>query len=224
MGIQRKINFTLLFCAVSIMAVSTGALASLEGDFGPDVPNFTQTVTLDKYTGASPLTGVKITLSLTVYDGRFEFDNDSDSAATVVVDLDVPAAMYSNDVTLPSIMTVTDVYDQTVNLGANDGDNKRAIDVGGGDYESLNTGTITSSVVWNVSAANFAEYIGPGTFDVSINVSELLEITADRGVAFSTIPVLAEGFVSVEYIPEPATIAILALGGFAVRKRRYPRA
>lgn len=212
------------FCHLVVLSlvvfVSSSAFAGFSDTFGPDVPNFTQTVTLDKYTGSDPLTDVKITLSLISYDGQFEFDNDSSSPATVVIDLDVQATLNSTDVTLPVATSLIDVYDQTVHLAANDGDNKRAINAGGADYSSLNTGVSSSSAAWNISPANISEYVGSGTFDISVDISELLTITGNSGVSMAVIPTLVEGVITVEYIPEPATIAILAFGGFVLRKRK----
>jgi hypothetical protein len=219
-------SFYLLVALGLIAFVSSGAFAGLSSAFGPDVPNFARTISLDKYTGTDTLTDVKITLSLSIYDGQFEFDNDGSTAASVIIDLDVIAALSSADVALPAGATLAAVYDQTVNLEADDNDNNRSLDASGEDYASLNTGLNTFTVSWDVSADDFDDYVGTGTFNVGVAVSEILNITADNGVAICTIPVLADGSVTIEYsaVPEPATIAILAFGGLILRKRRVPKA
>jgi hypothetical protein len=219
-------SFCLLLILSLIAFVSSGAFAGLSGEIESDVPNFMQTISLDKYAGTDTLTGIKITMTLDIDDGRFQFDNDGSTAASVLIDLDVIAALSSTDVTLPGGASLTAVYDHTVNLDADDNDDNRSLDIGGGDYASLNTGLHTFTASWDISAADFDDYIGTGTFDVEAAVSKTLNITADNGVAICTIPVLADGSVTIEYsaVPEPATIAILVFGGLILRKRRAARA
>ena len=208
-----------LVVSLVLMLAGVNASAALTGTFGPDVPDFTQTITLDMSADAT-INGVKFTMTLEIYDGLFEFDNDASTAANVAIDLDAFAALSSTDVTVPAGATATVTFDKSVILAANDGDSNRGFNTGGTDYASINTGIHTATFSWNVAAVDVSDYIGAGTFAVDVNVSQMLKITADSGVAINRIPVLAKGDLAVEYLPEPASLTLFGLGGLLLRKRK----
>ena len=207
---------------VGSLSSHTGASAGVQIRAFEDVPNYTAALTFDKYDGSETLYGVNVTFEILVWDGYYNFDNDDSVIANVVVDLDVSGLLSSVDVTLPTLSSQAISYSTSVDLDANDGDSTRTHDIGGGDYFSLMIGPLTDTQSGTVTSGDLPGYIGTGTFDIVLDVDQLLTITAGGGVNSQVVPVLAKGTVTVDYlIPEPATILLFSLGSLILIKKRY---
>jgi hypothetical protein len=209
----------LLLCAALVFVTSNAsALQTLSTD--QMVPDFSSVLTFDQYNGSETLAGVKITIEVIGDDAQFGFDNDRQAATTVVVDLDITGSISSTDVSLPTVNPAIAMFDHTSNLAADN-------DVGRGfsflpdvDSELYSTG-IFSATSSAVTTTALAAYQGSGTFDIAVYLDQLLVITADSGVSISSLPVLAEANITVEYlVPEPVSIALLGFGGLMISRRR----
>lgn len=231
--IRRLLN-VLILAPVIIFVFNSSAPAStatdsvLFGDPSGEVPMFSEMVSLEYYDGIETLSAVTFTMTLTVWDGSFSFDNDGASSANVDIDLAVGAFMTSTDVSLPSESAYGTVYTNSITLAANDGDSTRAFNSDSGDdFAYLNTGSEIVTLTWTADADDLTDFYGTGTYDITVVVSELLyEISGDSGVAIQTIPPLVTGMLAVDYettaVPVPATMILFGtgLGGLILTRRR----
>ena len=211
----------LLLCVIFLLfsSIATASLVQLQST-GQSVPNYSSTLTFDQYDGADPLSSVVITLEVIVDDAFFGFDNDSPVATTVTVNLDVTGGISSVDVDLPAIDSALAMFSKTVGLAADNGDTRGYDSVADIDMKSFNTSDFSA-----VSSAStntlLGAYQGSDTFDITVDFSQVLDITGNSGVSMMYIPALAEANVTVEYltIPEPVSLALLGIGALIARRR-----
>ena len=129
----------------------------------------------------------------------------------------------STDVTLPGIAQLDATYSGPFSLLGDPAPiqydyNPAPTDgmqyIGGTEYDS-DSGIITSTLA-------LADYIGTGTYDIDVDIIQWSEYGSVGGIEYAVTPVTADGTVTViyEYIPEPATITMLALGALGFLKRK----
>jgi hypothetical protein len=214
--------------AVLVLAAASPAWASLfvsyDVLYGPEnVPDAGTTVSLPQFDEASfgTLVGITLTLDATASAGSITWDNESDVATDV--DLGIGGEVTA---VAPSALTLVAVPLQMgsgIDISA---DNDGLPDFAGIDSYSVTGGTgVDSDSDTLTNPADFAPYKGLGTFNVDISsiVKTFVATSGGTGDTQSSAG-QTSGTVTVtyEYVPEPATLALLGLGSLAtlVRRRR----
>jgi hypothetical protein len=204
--------------AAPIELVKTVSYGSLPIPTGSPDP----TVSVDQFDPSlGTLLSVKLELLSYAVNGSIEFDNESQTGGevTLLVGGDVTA-------TAPNALTVVTLPRQTHtgSVGADDESGTGNADFAGSDWLPMPnsvTGFDSDSATLT-NPALFTPYIGTGQFNVTIVASFVAGYLADiSGQTQSTEGnTYGEVKVTYEYIPEPATMALLSLGGLAMLRRR----
>lgn len=199
--------------------------------FGPNTPNFAQTLTFLKYPGpAADICSINVEMQLNVNGGFLIVDNDGIGPASFDAELGADGALASVDVPLlrvggfPILVNPSAITIQHFDLGPDDGDGMLPLfppdptPLDGGIMAGLAQSDTDADFIWN---AVFASYGGGGTFDVDAIVTQHSSTGGIGGVEVSQAAVLADGYVRIVMIvPEPATIGLLGLGALALLRRR----
>jgi len=197
---------------LAVAGAAQGVMIMQTEDFGPANPNFSETLTFDKFDGSlGTLLSVYVKLSLSVEGGAAFADNDGVEEATIEIQFGATGSISSVDVPL------LDGANQPVTGGANNQDD------GGPDNAEFFPAADSDQADGFIGAAFLANYVGAGmTFDVLVEVDRIFEILGEGGVAGSFTPNTAEGNVMVvyEYIPSPGAAGLLGLAGVAATRRR----
>ncbi|MCB2190428.1 MAG: choice-of-anchor E domain-containing protein [Deltaproteobacteria bacterium] len=231
-------------CLACLLLVLVGVLPARADiiqtqTWGSLIPPETVSLTFNKYDGSlGDLTGIAIELSISTVGGLAEVDNESASAVSETVSFGTSGELdyFGSTVTVPLqlALTTTQAYvSQTFTLDPDDGDGI-GVQSGGGDYASLAGGTVTNSASADVNSGVWSEYVGTGTYDILLNISTFLELSASGGVSQGSTPPDASGYVTVTYkgvnapsegAPEPASLLLLSssLGGLALWRYRRKR-
>lgn len=239
---MARIKFAIL---LGLMVLLVGALPARADiiqtkTFGSFFPPQTVTLAFNQYTGdISSLTGIVIDLSISTTGGLAEVDNES-GATTATVSFGSQASLnyFSSTVTVPLdlVLNVTKAYvSQTFSLGADDGDGI-GVQSGGADYATLAGGTVSNLASAAVSSGVWAQYVGSGTYNIVLDLSTYLNVSASGSVSQGSSPPTASGYVTVTYqgvgggggggsAPEPASLLLLSssLGGLAAWRYRRKR-
>ena len=224
--LMRK--FGCLFAAVVALALTAGAAQAAFIEYtvpyGPNaVPDAGTNIAVQQFDETTFGTLLKVTLTLdaTAQAGSITWDNESGVVTDVTLGI-------GGDVTAkaPSALTLVAVPLQTgtgLNIAA---DNDGAADFIGTDSYTLTGGVGTDSDQKEITnAALFTPYKGVGTFNVTISsiLKQSIVTTGGIGVTQPTAGTTS-GDVTVryDYVPEPATIALLAVGaaGALIRRRK----
>lgn len=223
-------RFTALAALGLFAAGSASAAQIVQSElFGPGTPNFSSTLTFNQFNGnLADLISVEVSLSLAVSGGNLIVDNDGADPAVVNVELGAAATLTSVDVVLLNnafqnvVGTVSASTSDVFNLAGNVGDGVGDYDPSGPDGAILIGGNDSDSNGGFINALFFPGYVGAGTFDVTANVQQILDFGGVGGVEGAFNSVLAEGKVTViyNYVPEPASLSLLALVGLIAARRR----
>ncbi len=175
----------------------------------------------DDQGGARQLLSVKLELISYAANGSIEFDNESETGGdvTLLVGGDVTAAA-------PNALTVITLPRQMYSgsVGPDDESGVGNADFVGSDWLPMPnsvTGFDSDSATLT-NPALFTPYIGTSQFNVTITATFMAGYLADiSGQTRSTEgETYGEVKVTYEYVPEPATMAMLSLGGLAMLRRR----
>lgn len=197
--------------------------------FGPDIPDYTETLTFNQFNGLiADLISIEVSMELNVDGGLLIMDNDSPNNAHVDAHIGADGAIMSVDVALldcafqPVVANVMAETIQSFDLAPNIGDGANDFDPSPPDGAQLNGGAATDSDNGFVCNTFWGGYVGPGTFDIDANIDQFFDYGAVSGVEIGYTPVTADGTVTVVYnfVPEPATIGLLVIGGLAMLRRR----
>ncbi len=220
----------LMFILVVMIAPSAMAALILETEtFTGD-----NTLTFDQFnTSLGTLTSIEIVFDLSIDNGWLIADNDGVDQANVIIELGAVAAISSTDVSLidgslqPVVGSLVASTAAAVSLAADNGDGPGNVDASAPDGTTLYGGPDSDSDSGFISALAFAGYIGTGTFDIVVAVTELIDLggLGDIEGSFSAVDILnPSSSVRVNYtytpIPEPTTMALLGLGSVILSRKR----
>ena len=225
-------NATIAGLLVGVLSLVLAAAPAAAGTisynttYGPaGVPDAGTTVSLNQFDEATYGTLTKVTLTLdgTASAGSITWDNESDVATDVTLGIGGQVTAVA-----PSALTLVVVpLQQGDGVGIVADDDGYPPDFAGADSFTVTGGTGSdsdSAVLTN--AALFAPYKGTGTFDIDISsiVKTLVLTSGGTGETKPTAGVTS-GVVTVtyEFVPEPATMALLLAGGLGALLRRKSR-
>lgn len=199
-------------------------------------PDYTSVLTFNQFDtqgGTLTLQSVWVNITLTSSGGSLKLDNDGAGSAVGSVEFGAQASI------TPSISMVNDNLMQLfptgalkatggagLSLSADDGDTEvngtDFFSYAGTDYGSYTGGQVTDTASGFVTALAFGQYKGTGTYTVSVNTTQVANYGALGGAQAQIDPLTTSGSVEIvyTYVPEPATMSLLALGGLAMLRRR----
>lgn len=201
---------------------------------------YTENLTFVKFNdlvapSAGVLNSVTIILSVSTWGGSVANDNDGLTTASGDVAVGMVGALTSSDVTLLNGRYGTPWASLRANttghfdLGVNAGDTASQFDVGGDDYAVLAGPTDEDSAIDvdandSVHSVFVDQYDGTGSFVLTFQSVQNLSLLTGGAIWGQTGPMLATGEVTVIYdytpIPEPATMALVGIGGLVIGLRR----
>lgn len=219
------------------MTADAGQITQTQSFSG--TPDFQQALSFNQFDslgGTLMLQSIKLEVSLAISGGGLKVDNDGANPASGGVEFGAQVQLISSvsliDSNFQSIIQPGDVKASggtTVNLSADDGD----VEVGGtgnfsyagSDYGFYNGSNETDSDLGFVNSAVFSQYIGTGTYSITVDADQVANYGALGGVQAQIDPLSAGGTVTViyTYIPEPATLTLLAVGAVLTGWKRRNR-
>ena len=196
------------------------------------MPTFTRTLTFaefDDQGGLLQLTSIEVIHELNVDGGQIIIDNDGEDPANGLYMFGAMGSIASTDVALIDVLSqpvtaqLSAVYsDPAVSLAANVGDVAGDFDPSGPDGMQYNGVAQNDQDNGLIDPAVWGQYIGIGTYNIDASALTAAYFMGVGGVEVAYTPVDARGEVTViyNYIPEPATMCMLAIGGVALLRRR----
>jgi len=218
-----KIKFVVV-CMIAVLAIPiiANAVTMTQTDsFTGSVLDFARVSTFNKFDSSwGTLTSVTVSVGLQIDSGSFIADNDSDQPASVTFTYQVNGALTSGDVFISPGVNLSISDNVGLTLGVENGDGVGVIDGTGpdGTYITPSSSLYTTAQVM----ANPVFFVGSGTFDTLFSSARLFNIAGGSGIEGGYTNMTGTGSVEVvyEYVPEPATLALLGLGSLVLRKKR----
>jgi opacity protein-like surface antigen len=216
----------LMICSAAASAATISETESFSG-----TPNLTQTLNFDQFDdqgGTLTLQSIQVTISMQVCDGQLVLDNDGEQAASGTFEFGAKADIASTDVSLvdstlqPVTAELEAIHTGSFSLDANVGDGLNDYDSSAPDGMLYTGGTEADSDTGMIASAAFPGYIGTGTYDIDVSATQWSDFGGVSGIEWAVSPVTASGTVTVTYcyVPEPASMGLLSLGGLALLRRR----
>lgn len=231
---KKIIGLAIVALVVSATAVNAGVITQTIPFSG--TPSYSSTLTFNKFDnqgGTLTLQSVFVSVNLNANGGALRLDNDATTPASGSVEFGAEASISSSvsmiDAGFMQIFQAGDIKatgGAGVSLGADDGDAEVGgtpfFSYAGTDYGNYAGGAVSDGDFGNVNSLVFGQYIGTGTFTVTVNTSQVANYGSLGGVFAQIDPLTTSGSFTVEYnyIPEPATAALLAIGGLLFVRRR----
>ena len=111
-----------------------------------------------------------------------------------------------------------------LNLAPNSGDGALDFDPTPPDGTAVVGQSISGSGSQDVNALFYSQFAGGGTFDLAIDVSQVVDFGQSNGVEFAFAPVQAGGSVTItiNLVPEPSVglLSMIGIWLLAMRRRR----
>jgi len=194
------------------------------------IPSLTRTLNFKKFDnldGTLTLQSIQVLLELEVSGGSMILDNDGVDPAAGTFEFGAKGIISSTDVSLldDSIDPVTGVVEAmhsgTFSLTGNQGDGQTDFDPTNPDGMQYYGSVEFDSDAGFITQLVFSDYIGTGTFDIEVGVTQWQDFGGISGIEWAIAPVSAAGKVEViyNYVPEPATMAFLSIGLLICRRR-----
>jgi hypothetical protein len=198
-------------------------VATYSDGYGPAATNWAKVLSLPQFDSSmGTLTSVRLTLGGSL-DASFGYENKKDAAEAKSYLFDLQQSMSLSSLGLPSLaMSANRGSSSWVSLGtvpAFDG----IVDYAGTSGATIQFGVLSDSAAYDyTAAADLAKFIGAGSilFDASGTGYVTMGMTGGNNAMKSVS--LAGATVTVDYtytVPEPATLAVLGLGGLLFRRR-----
>lgn len=227
-----------------LMSVGSADQIVQTRSFTNDIGDVNLTFTYDQFDtmgGARTLESIEIIVSLSAVGGERTVDNDDSSNGSGTVEIGVTGGISSTDVSLTNLTAqqiANNIEASTtsgmLSVGPDDGDTEAGgtseVSVVGPDAVTYNAGTATDSDSGFVMPASWASgnkgYLGTGTFDIEVDYVAFTEFLGFGGIQDAGEPPTNDGEVTViyNYVPEPATLGLLGVGGLIAllkpRKRK----
>jgi len=211
-----------LLAVLATASFANAAMISYNANYGPiNAATATQTIaSLPLFDpGMGTLTKVTLTLDSTASGGSITWDNEAGVGSDITLGIGAEV-----EVTGPALLTAVAIPLQVGN-GQADADNDGAADFIGTDSFGVAGGSGNDSDMdMSMAPATLAAYTGIGTFDVDLSSSVETFLSTSGGFGpIDPVPGTTEGTITItyEYIPEPTTLALLAVcGGMTIVRRR----
>ncbi|MFI4911287.1 MAG: choice-of-anchor E domain-containing protein [Sedimentisphaeraceae bacterium JB056] len=224
-----KVKMLYLAMAMLIVApFAANALTITQNDtFSGETLDFSHTSTFNRFDtmgGTRVLNSVTFYLEFSVDSGGFIADNDAETTANISFEYAVNADLTSADVFGVTGTGVSISDNVALELAADDGDGSGVIDSNPSDGVIVNPSTSTFMDSQVVNSSLHFSYIGTDTFDTILDSGRTFNITGSSGVEGGYTNMTGSGEITVVYdysvVPEPASLAILGLGGLLIRRRK----
>ncbi|PIE58075.1 MAG: hypothetical protein CSA33_05325 [Desulfobulbus propionicus] len=238
---MRKVTcfvvISILLCSTAVLhAQAASVFLTQEQTFGDSIPTFEETLTFDKFDASlGTLLSIEVGMYLESTGGSLTVDNDGAQPATVTAKLGVQGAMSSTDVSFMDTsfqFIANDIHayeTATYALAADDGDGPSNVDPSAPDAATLIGNSSQTSDNGYLHSLVHGQYIGSGTFDVTVDVAPYLNFGGVGGLEGGFTNMIAGGNVQVIYeyepsippVPVPGSVVLLVSGlGFMAWMRR----
>ena len=226
---MRNAWITATVCLLFACAASAATITQTETYSG--TPNLSRTFTFDEFDdlgGTLTLLSIQVLVELNIDGGQLVLDNDGDDPASGTYEFGAKSDISSTDVSLldgalqPVTAELSALTSGGFSLAAQTGDGANDFDSSPPDGTLINGGPLTDNDDGFISATLFAQYIGTGTYEIDLDATQWSDFGGVSGIEWAVTPVTADGEVTViyNYIPEPASMGLLSLGGLALLRRR----
>ena len=212
--------------ALLLMASTASALQIVQTKSYSGTPNLTAPLTFDSFdTSLGTLLSVQVLADIEVTAGSFIVDNDSPSSANVDISYGILATLVSGGEVLFPTVSANGGDSTSLVLDPDDGDGA-PIDGSPTDGATFSmVGFTDSDSVLTTNALHlfsFQDLNAGADFVINMQANQDFAISGASGVDGGFLSADAEGDVTViyNYVPEPATMGLLALGGLALLRRR----
>jgi hypothetical protein len=213
---------------IAVLVLSSSAMADMlyyEDCFISTNVGSGQTLSLPQFdTSQGQLTNVVLTLDVTFSGGKIQWDNEADVPSTVTLGVGATVSA-TGPGALALVTNPLQTDDGSVAADETDG---QGYDLdGGGDFAGPDAFTVDTGCGVDSdtdSPASFAAYEGTGnvTIDVTSATDTFLSTSGGFGPINTCLLGSYCGKVSVTYtyVPEPTTLALIAMGGVGLFLRR----
>ena len=194
------------------------------------IPNMNGSLVFNKFNSAlGSLTSIQIRLTLQTSGGQLIIDNDNTLPASGTFEFGAMGSISSTKVALldsshMAIPGTAGAYtSQAFTLTANAGDGMGDYDPTPTDGLLYNGGIETDNKSGFVGSFAWGDYTGSDTYNIDYSILQWLDFVGSiGGIEYAILPVNASGNVTVVYgyVPEPATIGLLAVGAIALLRKR----